>query len=122
MPIRQSRHLLALASRLRAIHVPEGDDLHWKHSTEFCSLHEAETTVIPLGIRDGYPETIDFPALQERLIHGWIGEELDGVVKDPRRSPLFGLTVRDITIMGKTRWVSMSHQSSERMVNRMMPG
>ena len=122
MPSLQSRHLTALKSRLRAINVPEGGQLDWKLYTEFCSLHEAETSIVPFGIRDGYPKDVDFIALEERLIRGWIGEEIFAIANNPRSSDFFNGAAQEIDEMGKTRWSGLNHQSDERLTNNSMPG
>lgn len=122
MPLLPSRYLLFLRTRLISIFVPDGAELDWKHYTEFCSLHEAETSVIPLGERDGFPTRIDFLSLPKRLTSGWIGSRLGAIAKNPKVSPLFGHTVSEIKRIGKTRWGQMAHQASEKVVNLTMPG
>ena len=122
MPLKQSRHLVAIGSRLRAIHVPAGHELGWKCYTEFCSLHDAESTVIPRGVRDGFPESIDFLGLERRVSRAWIGTELHAVAMCPYQSPLFNETVKMVSRAGKSRWNSIGYQSSEVIVNSTMPG
>ncbi len=102
--------------------MPKGGELDWKLYTEFCALHEAETSVIPLGERDGFPTEINFAILPERLLRRWIGEKLDAIAKNPSLSSLFNETVGEIARMGKTRWSAMGNQAASKVLNRTMPG
>ena len=119
MPKSPSTHLLALGSRLSEI---RDKSLVWRLSTDFCLLHEAETTVIPLGIRDGFGRAIDFRQLQARLISGWMLKELAMLVTSPNMSSFFGNVVGDIEKMGMEKWRSLSHQGSEKVVEGIQPG
>ena len=85
---------------------------------EYCTLHRAEANIIPLGIRKGYPEEVDFIAIQERLTGGWIGKEM--VVK-PGINGVYDRAARAIAEMRKTTWNVLS-RLDDRVALVPMPG
>ena len=118
MPINPSEHLRAIRERLRVLggKLAEGRQLSWKQTQAFREIHEGETSVIPLGLRDGFDVSIDFLKIPERLVVGWIGEELATIADQPLRSSMFQEVQRVIGDVGKSRWKSLEREtSSERM-------
>lgn len=99
-----------------------GDMLPWQTTVEFCAIHEAETTIIPLGIRAGYPETISFAQVPDRLEFSWLREELQGIMHKPERSAFFNKVVRDIGKKGKSGWADIGNQGAKQVVDYSMPG
>ena len=124
MPIHPTEHLLTVGASLRAISgkLPEGKELSWSQYQTFCAIHAAETSVIPLGVRDGFGVTVDFLKVPERLVLGWIGEELAALVDDPKKSPIFCNILKDIGEMGKWRWSGLNNQTSIRTMSLTKPG
>lgn len=122
MPVSQSEYLIALAVRLVEVNTSNGNDPNWKLTAEYCSLHEAEATIIPLGIRDGYPEDIDFRAIEKRLLTGWKVDPLHALVTQPKSSSFFNDAINDIQRIGKIRWNGLDKQSEEKIINSTMPG
>ena len=112
MPKFQSLHLVAVGSHLRAIEgkLAPGKSLKWSRTDSFCSIHEAELNVIPLGVRHGFDIHIDFRKIQERLATGWIGEEMATLVHRPQSSPFFNDVVASMEEMGSMRWRSLDQQ------------
>ena len=45
------------------------------HHTEFCFMHYAETEIIPLGIKAGYPTNINF-----EILSNWINNIQDDLL------------------------------------------
>ena len=108
---------------MRALYVPGGFDPDWKQTSEYCSLHVAEASTIPLGWRAGYPENIDFLQIYKRLdSSGWLVTDLAAIGRNPKLSPLFVHAAEEIKRMGKMRWSAPSYQASERVLNNIMPG
>ena len=124
MPLRPSLQLTTLRAKLVTAKesMSDGRALPWQRTIEFCSLHEAETTIIPLGIRIGYPRDIDFSILEERLEERWIREELEEIMNNPERSTFFTKTIKDIRKKGKLQWGGVNHQCETRVMDMSMPG
>ncbi|OCF34648.1 hypothetical protein I316_03690 [Kwoniella heveanensis BCC8398] len=129
MPSKPSKYLTQLQDRLEEISTPcptesnpSARNLPWQQHIDFCNLHRAETSLIPLGIRDGYPETIDFLHLEERLEKGWIRLRLDEIVRNPQRSKVFRRVQREVEEVGKNRWGGIKFQSKEENIAAVKPG
>ncbi|WVF66867.1 hypothetical protein IAT40_001610 [Kwoniella sp. CBS 6097] len=129
MPSNPSSHLKQLKGHLEEISTPcpteinpSARSLSWQRHIDFCSLHRAETSLIPLGIRDGYPENIDFLHLEERLEQGWIRERLDEILRDPQSSNVFKRVHEEIEKIGKIRWGGIKFQSKEENIAAVKPG
>ena len=120
MPINPSEHLRATRERLRVLGgiLAEGRQLSWKQTQAFCEVHEGETSVIPLGLRDGFDVSVDFLKIPERLVVGWIGEELAIIADQPVRSSIFQQVQQIIGDVGKSRWNSLERETS----SQRMPG
>lgn len=52
-----------------------------------CNQHRNEATIIPEGLKRGWPQEIDFKALPRRL--SVFKSELDSIVKNPTSSSFF---------------------------------
>ncbi|WVQ94476.1 hypothetical protein IAU59_001555 [Kwoniella sp. CBS 9459] len=129
MPSHPSAHLVELKRQLEDISVPcptednpSARNLSWQQHIDFCSLHRAETSLIPLGIRDGYPEHIDFLHLEERLEQGWIRKRLDEIVQNPQSSDVFRRVQKEVEEHGKMRWGGIRFQSKEDNIAAVKPG
>ena len=120
MPLNPSEHLQATRERLRVLagKLAEGRQLSWQQTQAFCEVHEGETSVIPLGLRDGFGDSIDFLRIPERLVVGWIGKELATIADQPLRSSIFQEVQRVIGDVGKSRWNSLERETSRQR----MPG
>ncbi|KAL7419646.1 hypothetical protein Q5752_005559 [Cryptotrichosporon argae] len=79
--------------------------LAWTVTVSFCKQHQAESHVIPRGIRAGYPGEIDFKALVSRMESGFVAECLRRMAARPRASKLFQVAEAEIEAKGKRRWV-----------------
>lgn len=130
LPRIPSLHLCQLKSRLIRLSVEESSSqtelgqltLDWRKTIQYCALHKAETTIIPLGLRQGYPDDIDFAKLQDRVEEGWIRKELEEIMFDPDSSAWFNKVVKDIAKMGKGKWRGMTNQNEKRVMDMSMPG
>ncbi|ODO09284.1 hypothetical protein I350_02884 [Cryptococcus amylolentus CBS 6273] len=129
LPFNPTEHIENLKARLDKLSKPapttrnpNARDLHWQQAIEFCTLHRAEATIIPLGIQAGYPETIDFKNLDRRLEEGWVWAEIEKIVKDPSRSEMFLEVKREIESVGKMRWGGIMHQSKAERLLAVKPG
>ncbi|WVN90465.1 uncharacterized protein L203_105701 [Cryptococcus depauperatus CBS 7841] len=101
---------------------PNARSLPWQQAIDFCTLHRAETTIIPLGIRAGYPQKIDFRNLYKRLEQKWIKQELNRIIKNPMVSRVFSAIKNEISKIGKLRWGGLVHQSKEERMAAVKPG
>jgi hypothetical protein len=63
-----------------------------------CAQHRAETTVIPEGLRRGWPTNIDFDALPSRV--SLVRARLEAMINDPTGSPFYQDTVNDLMLHG----------------------
>ncbi|TYJ54639.1 hypothetical protein B9479_004673 [Cryptococcus floricola] len=129
LPFNPTEHIENLKARLEKLSKPapttrnpNARDLHWQQAIEFCTLHRAEATIIPLGIQAGYPETMDFKNLDRRLEEGWVWAEIEKIVKDPSRSEMFLEVKREIESVGKMRWGGIMHQSRAERLLAVKPG
>jgi hypothetical protein len=129
MPFDPSDHLLDLKIKLYQYSTPAPTDnnpdareIDWERASEFCFLHEAEISVIPLGLRRGWPEDIEFMELEWRLEEEWIRNELLAIARDPTTSEWFEECIQEIEEMGKLAWRSMDWQGAEKIQSRTMTG
>ncbi|WWD16715.1 hypothetical protein CI109_101146 [Kwoniella shandongensis] len=120
LPLKPSAHLKRLQSKLESMSKarptdenPNARQLSWQQTINFCTLHQAEATIIPLGVRDGYPQNIDFMNLHDRLRRDWVGKELEGIIEEPTRSRLFKEVKDEVESVGRMRWGGIGHQSKE---------
>ncbi|KAK8861379.1 hypothetical protein IAR55_002198 [Kwoniella newhampshirensis] len=120
LPTEPSSHLIRLRLKLEAISRPRptaenanARQLAWQQYIDFCSLHHAESTIIPLGIKSGYPERIHFVNLEDRLEKGWVRQELYKMIENPQRSRLFREVKEEVKRVGRMRWGGIGHQSKE---------
>ncbi|WRT65504.1 uncharacterized protein IL334_002447 [Kwoniella shivajii] len=128
-PVEPSPNLLRLKAELHSISTPmptsrnpDARSLNWQRHIDFCALHQAETSVIPLGIRDGYPKSIDFAILDQRLERGWRRDRLDELVLRPETSHVFNRVVKEINQIGKSKWAGMTYQSKPENLEAVKPG
>lgn len=129
LPNKPSKHHEYLKAKLHKLSTPAPTDenpnaraLSWQKAIEFCSLHHAETTIIPLGIRAGFPVDIDFGNLDRRLETGWIRNELDKIVRQPEESAVFREVKKEVEEVGRMKWSSLAHQSKEERLAAVKPG
>ncbi|WVR04008.1 hypothetical protein IAU60_001007 [Kwoniella sp. DSM 27419] len=127
-PVKPTHHLLHVKAELESISVPDptpanpsARSLPWQQSNDFCSLHRAETGLIPLAIRYGYPDRIDFLGLNQRLERGWIRSRLDEIVAQPETSSVFVGIKNEIRTMGH-RWGGLKHQSKQETLEAVKAG
>lgn len=97
---------------MRAVLSKSDRTLHWRHTGNFCGMHRAETSIIPLGWRDGYPDDIDFVLLDRRLDEGFIRTRLRRVIDQPDLSKFYRRTKRQIQSKGLAAWQRMASQAS----------
>lgn len=125
MPLEVSSRLQTLRARLGLIEgemEATGERISWTRTVEFCSLHLAETTLIPLGYRQGYPREIDFLAIPERLEDDWIRCEMEEIMQDPNQSSFFRNALKDIEKRGKWKWSGIENQARKEVIDASMPG
>ncbi|WWC68837.1 uncharacterized protein I206_102772 [Kwoniella pini CBS 10737] len=129
MPVKPSANLLRHKVKLEAVSVPEpttsnpsARKLGWQQHIDFCQLHHAETAIIPLGIRSGYPEIIEFGVLEQKLETGWIRDELDEIVRHPEKSAVFRDVQTQIEQIGKITWGGIKWQSKPENLEAVKPG
>ncbi|WVQ73840.1 hypothetical protein IAR50_003421 [Cryptococcus sp. DSM 104548] len=129
LPFNPTDHIKNLRLRLEKLSKPAPTSknpnaraLSWQQAIEFCTLHRAEATIIPLGIHAGYPETIDFRGLDRRLEEGWAWSELEKIVKDPSKSKIFREVKKEVEGVGKMRWSSIKNQSKVERLAAVKPG
>ncbi|WVW79927.1 hypothetical protein I302_101898 [Kwoniella bestiolae CBS 10118] len=120
--LRQQEELHALSTPKPTESNPNARELSWQRHIEFCGLHHAETSVIPLGIRAGYPESIDFANLNKRLEDGEIRYRLDEIVLNPSTSEVFRRVIREIEEVGKDVWGGIKWQSKPENLEAVKPG
>jgi hypothetical protein len=85
-------------------------------------MHRAETSIIPLGQRDGYPDAIDFEEVDQRLERSWIAARLKKVTAKPELSKFFRKARKDINSKGLAGWMNITHQSNDAVLNHTLPG
>ncbi|ORX36311.1 hypothetical protein BD324DRAFT_651551 [Kockovaella imperatae] len=97
--------------------LPRGRKLSWERSVEYCGRHEAETTVIPLGKRAGYPNRIDFDQTRRILERPELRSRLEAVSQDPLTSTFFTDILRTVKATGRNKW-----QQNEAVLAASLPG
>lgn len=85
--------------------------LSLRQTLNFCTMHRAETSIIPLGQREGYPAEINFEHVDRRLEQGWILSRLKRVAAKPHLSKFYRRSAREISVMGLSAWKDQAHQS-----------
>lgn len=85
-------------------------------------MHRAETNIIPLGRRDGFPGEIDFEAADRRLERGWIATRLKKVAANPELSKFYRRAKTEINKMGLAAWKDVAHQSNDKELSYAQPG
>lgn len=98
------------------------DDTNWRQTISYCTLHKAETHIIPLGQREGFPPTIDFLKVDKRLESGFVAERLRLVAAKPHLSIFFRRAQRDIEAMGLMRWKALDNQATDETLSATTPG
>ncbi|KAK4685605.1 hypothetical protein P7C73_g4547, partial [Tremellales sp. Uapishka_1] len=128
-PKKPSTHLSGLRASLVKLSepAPTGSNpaarsLPWTQTITFCEMHDAETSIIPLGIRAGFPLEVDFLQLYKRLEAGWMRKDLGRIMRHPTKSRFYIKARNDILRVGKTAWGSVSHQSSDSSMNGVLAG
>lgn len=97
-------------------------NLSFRQTITLCTMHRAETSIIPLGLRDGYPTTIDFERVDRRLERGWIATRLKHVAAKPHLSKFYRRAAREIGTMGLSAWKDVAHQSNDSVLSFAQPG
>ncbi|OCF58123.1 hypothetical protein L486_04153 [Kwoniella mangroviensis CBS 10435] len=120
--LRQQQELYSLSVPKPTDSNPKARELSWQRHIEFCALHHAETSIIPLGIRAGYPESIDFTNLDKRLESGWIRERLDEITQKPLSSQAFRTVIKQIDEVGKDTWAGVKWQSKPENLDAVKTG
>ena len=122
MPLIPSNSLISLQCRLQDMAIKLGRALNWKQTADYCSLHGAETSIIPLGIRDGYPASIDFGSLVARLNDEWLFTYMAKLWDTPAGTPSYREVMAEIRAIGKTQWAAPGYQTSMNVLNWTTPG
>ena len=122
MPINPFKHLRADRQRLCILggKLAEWRQLSSQQTETFCAIHEGETSVIPLGLRDGFDVSVDFLKIPERLVVVWIGEELAMIADQLLRSSMFQEVQRVIDDVGKSRWKKPGERNEQHRDARMV--
>ncbi|KLT46045.1 hypothetical protein CC85DRAFT_282184 [Cutaneotrichosporon oleaginosum] len=116
-PMFPSADLCALQRRFAAI-----PSLSFRQTMALCTMHRAETNIIPLGIRDGFPQEIDFEDVDRRLERGWIAARLKKVAAKPEISKFYRRAKKEINQMGLAAWKDVAHQSNDKVLAYAQPG
>ncbi|WWC99098.1 hypothetical protein V866_005993 [Kwoniella sp. B9012] len=120
--LRQQEELHSLSTPKPTDSNPNARELSWQRHIEFCALHHAEISIIPLGLRAGYPESIDFTNLDKRLESGWIRERLDEITQKPLTSQAFRTVIKQIDEIGKDTWAGVKWQSKPENLDAVKTG
>jgi hypothetical protein len=130
MPAMPSLALLSLESRLYDISLPaptadnpSARSAPWGQTIGFCTLHKAESTIIPLGLRDGYPNDIDFDNIPSRVDGTYFWRAIKMLCAEPDEwSTWFRATRKKIEQQGKRTWQSLAQQSRQKRMDLIQPG
>ncbi|BEI82469.1 hypothetical protein CcaverHIS002_0303370 [Cutaneotrichosporon cavernicola] len=117
LPVSPSAELRALQLRYASI-----TNLSFRQTVTLCTMHRAETTIIPLGLRDGFPKDIDFEDVDRRLESGWIAVRLKKVAANPKLSKFYRRAKKEINQMGIAAWKDVAHQSNDTVLSHAQPG
>lgn len=120
MPSEHSEDLKSLLAQFRQKQVEGTASFH--HTMELCSLHQAETTIIPLGWRAGFPKDVDFLNIPARIERDPIRIKLDSILCKPDDSLFFRTAKTAIELYGKRRWRSLDFPNNAETVSKSMPG
>lgn len=119
MPVHMSEDLHTRYIKLKDLsdhaQVSKSDPLSWQQTLDFCAAHEAEATIVPKGIKAGYPSEIDFKRLVERLEAPWLRQRLASIARNPGRSRLFRRAEEDVRQVGRLAWRGATHQQTDRV-------
>ena len=85
----------------------EARDGEWQRTVDFCARHRAERSLIPDGLAAGFPDKIEFLALQERIETGWVCDEIRRLLNAPRRHGRFIRAAATVLPTGKNRKASI---------------
>jgi hypothetical protein len=55
----------------------------------FCKKHRAESTIIPEGIKKGWPDTLDLGELEARILDESVWRHIEEIVVEPERGFFF---------------------------------
>ena len=122
LPLNPSTDLIKLGVQLDDVLRVQGSQLSWRRTIAYCTLHRAETQAIPLGRREGYPHTIDFEHLYERLESGFVRARLRRIVAKPTLSKFFRRAQREIDSMGEVQWKAARQMTNETALSIAIPG
>lgn len=115
-PIRPSMELGQTAQdMLDRIHAEGLSSIERLAAVPFCKKHRAESTVIPEGIKKGWPDTLDLGELEERILDESIWRHVKKIVDEPERGFFFA-TVKDFYVQNGKKASSglMGFQQMER--------
>ena len=121
-PIAPSTHLLREEAVLNQLQKGKLKKLKWQQYTAFCSQHEAETLIVPQGLEQGFPDDIDFVAIDKRLGTAWIHATWRFVIQFPNQSAKFITIVKDMRSVGLKKWRDPDKQMSPQILNQTTPG
>ena len=65
---------------------------------QICAQHRNETTIIPQGLRQGWPHEIDFDALPRRLKP--VRAQLAAIICNPTGSPFYQDAMKELQELG----------------------
>lgn len=129
LPYETSVYLDQLGTQLHemSVHAPTSKNVNarkveWQRTIDYCMRHEAEVTIIPLGLAAGYPANVDFRALPIRLETPWVRQEIRLIIEQPAESPFYQKAVEDFHRMGRIKWTGVDRFGNQRIMNRGMPG
>jgi hypothetical protein len=81
-----------------------GSDLQWDQYIDYCARHKAETDIFPLGLLAGYPATVDFQSLHDRVLEDSVVKAILTIMDHPRDHPSFMQCEREVK--RDPRWAS----------------
>lgn len=85
LPLKPTKSLIAQGAHLKSLSTTSGR-LKYEQYALYCQQHEHEITTIPLGLRDGYPDRIDFEGILDRLTGGWMKKDIGRLLGKPEGS------------------------------------
>ena len=82
-------------------------EIPWQERIEYCNRHRAETRIFPLGLQAGYPATIDYNQVLERVRSDEMNKVLIRLIESPCSSASFKSCAAEIDAAPNSRkWSS----------------
>lgn len=119
LPKDPSPHFLRLSSVFAKRQRAEGA-IQWQERIDYCKRHRAEIRTFPLGLQAGYPATIDFDQVFERVRSDVMNKVLIRLIESPCSSAAYKSCAAEIAAAPNPR--KWSDSSSSAKYIRKIPG